>query len=173
MKQVSISVAGMPPLDPDAPPVSFFEFWPAWAFYAPVWLCIIGLMIRYRSIRLPLLANPNFPAGGLVGEEKSTLFSLFTGPERDRLPNWMIVKRWCASAAQQLPLVESRMLAAGLGYPLVAKPDIGCRGAGVRPLRFAEFETLERFDRAQKAANSGPDLRGCRKADRRAHLVRH
>jgi hypothetical protein len=135
MKQAPISVAGMPPLDPDAPPVSFFEFWPTWLFYAPVWLWIFALMIRHRSIRLPLLANPNFPAGGLVGEEKSTLFSLFTGPERERLPDWMLVKRWCASAARQLPLVESRMRAAGLGYPLVAKPDIGCRGAGVRPLR--------------------------------------
>lgn len=135
MKQTAISVAGLPPLDPDAPPVSFFEFWPAWAFYAPVWLWILGLMICHRSIRLPLLANPRFPAGGLVGEEKSTLFSLFTGPERDRLPDWMLVKRWCGPAEQQLPIVESRMLAAGLCYPVVAKPDIGCRGAGVRPLR--------------------------------------
>lgn len=135
MKRTTISVAGMPLPDPDAPPLSFFEFWPAWAFYGPVWLWILGLMVRHRSIRMPLLANPCFPAGGLVGEEKSVLFSLFTGPERKRLPDWMLVKKWRGSAEQQLPVVESRMLAAGLSYPLVAKPDIGCRGAGVRPLR--------------------------------------
>ena len=55
------------------PPLSHFEFWPAWLFYAPVWLWIVGLMVRYRSIRLPLIANVGFPAGGLVGERKSEL----------------------------------------------------------------------------------------------------
>lgn len=143
MRQTRVSVAGMPLVDDSAPPLSHFEFWPAWAFYAPVWAWILILMIRHRSIRLPLLANPSFPAGGLVGEEKSLLFSLLKGPERQRLPGWIVVKRWHSSVDQQLPIVESQMSAAGLAYPVVAKPDIGCRGAGVRPIRTREC--LERY----------------------------
>jgi hypothetical protein len=125
----------MPAIPSDDPPLSRFEFWPAWAFYAPVWLWITLLMIRHRSIRLPLIANPGFPAGGLVGEEKSLLFSRFSGPERKRLPDYVAIKRWAAPVEQQWPLIMARIDGAGLAYPLVAKPDIGCRGAGVQPIR--------------------------------------
>jgi hypothetical protein len=125
----------MPAIPKNDPPLSCFEFWPAWAFYAPVWLWLTLLMIRHRSIRLPLLANPGFPAGGLVGEEKSLLFSRFSGPERKRLPDYVAIRRWAAPVEQQWPLIMARIDGAGLVYPLVAKPDIGCRGAGVQPIR--------------------------------------
>ncbi len=124
----------MPPVA-DGPVLSHFEFWPAWLFYAPLWLWIVGLMIWHRGIRLPLLANPGFPAGGLVGEEKSALFERLSGPERARLPRYIAVQRWAAPVATQWPLIMACLDARGLDYPLVAKPDIGCRGAGVRPIR--------------------------------------
>lgn len=153
MRHSRVSVAGMPPVEGDDPPLSFFEFWPAWLFYAPVWLWIVLLMIRYRSIRLPLLANPLFPAGGLVGEEKSRLFKLLGAPARQHLPEWILVTRSACDAQQQALLVEDRMRATGFTYPVVAKPDIGCRGAGVRPIRdradmiryLAEFPISERI----------------------------
>ena len=135
MRYSPVSSAGMPPIGRDEPAVSFFEFWPAWLFYIPVWLWIVVLMIRYRSIRLPMLANPDFPAGGLVGEEKSSLFERLGVSEQKSLPEWILVTRDRSDAYVQLPLVECRMRAAGLTYPVVAKPDIGCRGAGVRPIR--------------------------------------
>lgn len=117
------------------PAVSYFEFWPSWLFYGPIWLWIIGLMIRYRSIRLPLVANPGFPAAGLVGEEKSKLFARLSGPQRRHLPNYVAINRWAAPVKVQWPLIMARIDSAGLDYPLVAKPDIGCRGAGVQPIR--------------------------------------
>jgi hypothetical protein len=125
----------MPPISRDDPPLSRFEFWPAWAMYAPVTLWVAMLMIRHRGIRLPLVANPGFPAGGLVGEEKSHLFARFTGPERKCLPAYIAIKRWAAPVERQWPLIMARIDGAGLTYPLVAKPDIGCRGAGVQPIR--------------------------------------
>jgi len=124
----------MPPFG-DGPPVSHFEFWPGWLFYAPVWLWIGGLMIRHGSIRAPLLANPGFPAGGLVGERKSELFTKLTGPERDLLPEYLVIRRSSESSSDQWQEVTAQMDKAGLNYPLVAKPDIGCRGAGVQPVR--------------------------------------
>lgn len=135
MKYRPVSSTGMPAIGGDEPALSFFEFWPAWLFYAPVWLWIALLMIRYRSIRLPMLANPDFPAGGLVGEEKSSLFERLGSSEQERLPEWILVTSDRSEASAQLALVESRMRDAGFSYPVVAKPDIGCRGAGVRPIR--------------------------------------
>ena len=138
-----IGQAGMPPLDAGGPLLSRFEFWPAWLFYAPIWIWIACLMVRHRGIRLPLIANPRFPVGGLVGEQKSKLFALFSGAERARLPDYIVVRRRALSADRQVTNIEARFLACGIGYPLVAKPDIGCRGAGVRPIR--SRNALERY----------------------------
>ena len=126
------------------PPLSHFEFWPAWLFYAPVWLWIVGLMVRYRSIRLPLIANVGFPVGGLVGERKSELFARLTGPERAHLPGYVVVTRTPESGDAALPRIAAQLAAARLAYPLVAKPDIGCRGAGVQPIR-TSFDLVRYF----------------------------
>lgn len=120
------------------PPLSHFEFWPTWLFYAPIWLWILCLMVRYRSIRLPLIANVGFSAGGLVGERKSDLFARLTGPERARLPGYVVITRTPDPARSALPQITAQLTAAGLDFPLVAKPDIGCRGAGVQPIRAAQ-----------------------------------
>lgn len=130
----ALAGAAMPPFG-DGPALSQFEFWPAWKFYGPVWLGIVGLMLRHRSIRAPLIANPGFPAGGLVGERKSALFARLSGPERKYLPDYVVVDRSGAEINEQWSLIEARIAAAGLEYPMVAKPDIGCRGAGVRAVR--------------------------------------
>jgi hypothetical protein len=121
----------MPPLDP-APPLSRFEFWPASIFYAPVWAWILLLAIRHRGIRLPLVANPAFPASGLVGESKSAVLDSITGPAR------AVVARYTAAEKGSLEAVQAVIAAAGLALPVVAKPDLGCRGAGVRPIRTAD-----------------------------------
>lgn len=142
----------MPPFG-DGPALSHFEFWPAWKFYAPVWFAIAYLMVRHRSIRAPLVANPGFPAGGLVGERKSELFAKLCGPERRHLPDYIVVNRVDTAMDALWAEIEAQVLAAGLDYPMVAKPDIGCRGAGVRPVcspahlrQYAEeFPTGETF----------------------------
>ena len=111
--------------------VSFFEFWPAWLFYFPVAVHWIALGLRYRDFMLPTAANPTMTAGGLCGESKSEILDQVQGPARDLLGRYAtIVARPDATEA-----AEAAMAAAGLEYPLIAKPDIGCNGAGVRLLR--------------------------------------
>lgn len=126
--------AAMPPLDP-APPLSYFEFWPPRLFYLPVWLWIVWLSCRYRGFRLPLIANPGLPASGLVGESKSQV--LDGAGERARL--WIAPFtthfRGFEAAATETAQALSALDRAGLTFPIVAKPDLGCRGAGVRPIR--------------------------------------
>jgi len=135
--------AGMPPLDPAAPPLSRFEFWPASVFYAPVWIWVAILAVRHRGIRLPLLANPGFPASGLVGEEKSQIFPRVRGEGSALTPKWIAVRTGRCRNTSQIVAIEAALERGGLSFPLVAKPDIGCRGAGVRPL--ADREALQRY----------------------------
>ena len=76
--------AGMPPIG-GGPALSPFEFWSPKLFYLPVWAWVILLSIRHGGVRLPLLANPLFPAGGLYGESKSQILDQIGGGMRPKL----------------------------------------------------------------------------------------
>ena len=102
-----------------------WEFWPRWMFYPPVVIFMIGQMIKYRSWRMILVANPGMMYGGFARESKHTIFEDLQGAGEPLLP-------WT-----QIPVsgtIAERMECLGeLGkpYPLVLKPDIGYRGQGV------------------------------------------
>ncbi|MFI4931820.1 MAG: hypothetical protein ACHP83_16375, partial [Burkholderiales bacterium] len=67
---------GMPPLDAGGPALSYFEFWPMWAFYPPIMAYAAWLMLRHRGALLPTVANPSFPGGGFYGESKAAILAL-------------------------------------------------------------------------------------------------
>ena len=108
------------------PVVSHFEFWPDWAFYTPIVAQWLLLGVRYGSFTLPTAANPRIELGGLCGECKSDILDLVQGPARACIAPYVRLLPADAAAA------ERAMLAAGLAYPVIAKPDVGCNGAGVR-----------------------------------------
>ena len=130
---------GMPPLDESGSPTSFFEFWPMWAFYPPVALYGLWLMLRYRGPLLPTVANPSFPAGGIVGESKADILRIAV----KAIPDWVapfvcIDRPVCGQptrAERELEEALRCLRSAGLALPVVAKPDLGCRGAGVKLIR--------------------------------------
>ncbi len=109
-----------------------WQYLPAWQLYTLVTLVNIPLMLRYR-LTLPHLmwANPTLPWGGMEIGSKFEIMERFRGAPQflDQLP---------------LPLadgVEANLRSAraflegtGLGFPVVAKPDRGCIGFGVRVL---------------------------------------
>lgn len=136
---------GMPPLEPADPPISFFEFWPMTWFYAPVWAYILWLMLRHGSITVPLSANPSFEAGGLVGESKSQILALARQAAPEHVADFTIWDRPAqpADIGQEAADVLAAIQSAGLELPLVAKPDRGCRGAGVRVI--CDRAVLERY----------------------------
>jgi hypothetical protein len=125
---------GMPPLDQSGKPLSFFEFWPMWAFYPPVMLYAGWLMLRHRGVLLPTAANPSFPGGGFFGESKADILALAV----QRIPEWVapfvsVTRPDIAHDADvECDAALARLAAAGLALPVVAKPDLGCRGAGVK-----------------------------------------
>lgn len=114
---------------PVEPAVSHFEFWPDWAFYTPIVAQWILLGLRYGDMSLPTAANPRIELGGLCGESKSAILDLVNDPARARLAPYVCLRQCDAEAAEQA------MARAGLSYPVIVKPDIGCNGTGVRLVR--------------------------------------
>lgn len=125
---------GMPPLDMSGPQLSRFEFWPTWLVYAPVALQWLWLALRYRSLTLPLVANPCVSLSGMVGSSKHDLLALANPQSRQWIMPWVTHQVDEQSPAEQGGRMLERLHAAGIGFPLVGKPDLGCRGAGVKLL---------------------------------------
>ena len=131
--------AGMPPLEPRRKPLSLFEFWPTKLFYAPMALYWVWLAIRYRGTTLPTNANPGFPGSGLIGESKFEVLSRVTDNARNLLAHYTRLK--CVGADTHVEKVDRALAVmrhAGLDFPVVLKPDIGCRGIGVQVARSRE-----------------------------------
>jgi hypothetical protein len=107
-----------------------WEFWPAWVTYAPLVPWLIWLSARHGGPGTIAAANPGFADGGIVGESKFEILSRL--PASWTLPSALIacdslaVRRRALSAFLELPSVS---------FPLVLKPDVGQRGAGVRKVR--------------------------------------
>lgn len=131
--------AGMPPLEEDLEgAVSVYEFLPAWVFYTPVVIQSLLLAVRYGDIRLPLIVNPSIFLSGMVGESKHDILML-AGP---------IAKPWISpfisliknqdSLENQHELAQQELETANLTFPIVAKPDLGCRGVGVKLVKTSQ-----------------------------------
>jgi hypothetical protein len=138
----------MPALGRLARKVASIERIPPLLFYAPLAARWIALGLRYGSLTLPTLANPKLEAGGLWGESKGALMRE-VGPEyRHWLAPFITVQRGAPSELDaDLARAVSAMAGASLRFPIVAKPDVGWQGYGVRPVaNVAELrEYLVRF----------------------------
>jgi membrane protein DedA with SNARE-associated domain len=104
-----------------------WEFWPAWVFYLPLAPWFLYLAARYRSFTVWTAANPGIPAGGVVGESKSDILAKLP-------PEWIIPTLLVPAGehAERVRLVRRSVSVRGWSFPLVLKPDVGERGAGVQ-----------------------------------------
>ncbi len=123
---------GMPALDMSGKQTSFYEFWPSWVMYLPVVVQSILLAMRHQSLTLPLIANPKLPLSGMVGVEKSRLMAQAQGECKNAILPWFLYKRTEAKLDDQVATVERLLVSHGFTLPVVCKPDIGCRGSGVK-----------------------------------------
>jgi hypothetical protein len=112
--------------------VSPFEFWPGWLFYAPIVAQWIGLGLRYGDFSLPTAANPHIPVGGLCGESKTGILDLAGSEARRWIAPYASFVMDGTGSADHLRGAVVAIESQGLSWPLVAKPDIGCNGTGVR-----------------------------------------
>lgn len=126
--------AGMPPLDLSGRNTSYFEFWPMWLMYIPVVVQWLLLSIRYRSLSLPLIASPAVPLSGMVGVPKSAVFDAAGSSARRWILPWLIYEVSEKEKAEQADEIIGQLSQKQFALPIVGKPNIGCRGAGVKLL---------------------------------------
>ncbi len=134
---------------PAKPLICWFERLPAWMFYAPVAVMWLLLSLRYRSFTLPTAANPSFECGGLVGESKNQAM-LQVAPETVKwfAPHVLLTRSRSAGqnrSAEELQVALRALQNAKIGFPVVAKPDRGHQGYGVRPI-YCESDLLDYID---------------------------
>ena len=105
--------------------------WPRWAFYPPVFLYNFWLGLRYGGLTTFTAANPSMVTGGFVGDKKSDIQALFPEALKKYLPQTWVIEPDTKSVPGDLP------------FPIIAKPNMGCRGAGVQ--KIYDFPSLEKY----------------------------
>jgi membrane protein DedA with SNARE-associated domain len=128
------------------------ERMPRALFCLPLIVSWIGFALKYRSLTLPTVANPYRPAGGMWGDSRSSYLLEVAGNERNWIADCVVVLRSTGLRTLYADLEQARqsLAAAGLAFPLIAKPDSGrrcaCRIEDVSALR----EYLRHFPAGEK-----------------------
>lgn len=144
---------GMPSIDALKRKVARAEHIPPWLFYIPLGAYWLWLSARYHSATLPTAANPRLETGGFWGESKSlTMRQIGLAHQDDVAPFITVdIPESCTVPADGEAILR-RMSGANLSFPVVAKPDIGWQGFGVRLVATPEalFQYLALYPRGQR-----------------------
>lgn len=110
-----------------------WEYWPFNAVYGwimPVWVI---LSLRARSFFFFAAANPGIEYGGFLMESKKKIY--------DILPEQYYPKTAFFAAGTEGNTIIAELNKLGFSYPMIAKPDIGGQGRGVKKI-YEEEELL-------------------------------
>lgn len=118
-----------------ANPLSLFEFWPGSIFYMPIVLYWIAMGFRYGDFSVPSAANPRIETGGLCGESKGGILDLAGAEAKKWIAPYTVMTLARGTRSEDTKIALAAMDAAGLHFPVVVKPDIGCNGTGVKLVR--------------------------------------
>ena len=132
MPSLKNKFSGMPSLDGLERVVSSAERIPNSILYIPVALRWFMLAIRYHSLTLPTVSNPMIETGGFMGESKSSVMNMVGDEQKMWLAEFVTLHRDGIDAQSDHVKAISLMEEKGLSFPIVAKPDIGWNGYGVR-----------------------------------------
>lgn len=110
-----------------------WEFWSMKMFYPPVLVYVVWLMIKHRSITVFTCANPAIPASGFVGESKNEILKGLMSSQigKESVPCFALIDE----NENRVETAKAFMSQNNLSFPVVCKPDIGERGAGVSIIR--------------------------------------
>lgn len=132
MPSLKHKFSGMPSIEGLKKVVSSAERIPNNILYIPVALRWFLLAIRYHSLTLPTISNPMIETGGFMGESKGDVMNQVGKDQRSWLADFVTFHRDGMDADSEVGRAVSLMDKKGLGFPIVAKPDIGWNGYGVR-----------------------------------------
>ncbi len=123
---------GMPSPKEMKKTVSIAEHFPNSILYIPVGLYYLFLSLKYHSLTLPSSANPNIETGGFMGESKSGVLNQVNDDQQKWVAEYVTLHREDVAFEEDTEKALSLMAAKNLTFPVVAKPDIGWNGYGVR-----------------------------------------
>ncbi len=103
-----------------------WEYWPQWIVYMPLGFYYLYLSARARSLFFFSAANPGIETGGMFFESKWDVFQL--------IPEHLYPTTVQIGEKESIEQVARRIEAAGIAFPLIAKPDRGERGWGVQKI---------------------------------------
>lgn len=107
-----------------------WEFWPAWLFYPPVGIYCLWLALKYRGLSVATAANPGMFSGGIVGESKiETLKDLMQSNPEFTAEAELISGETLTERLLSFDEIRTRR---GFEFPMILKPDVGQRGAGIK-----------------------------------------
>ncbi len=124
------------------PVVGSFECLPKWLNCIPLITQWLWLGLRHGSLTLPSSANPAITSGGMVGDGKLEYFRCMGELAKSHTADYMAVQNTADVTVKQ---TVSRMMEQGLNFPVVAKPDLGWCGYGVRRIQNSA-QLAEYFD---------------------------
>jgi hypothetical protein len=120
--------------------LTHWEYWPFQIVYIPIYFLWGYYSIKAKSIFFFNASNPTIKNGGFMMESKKQIYNLI--PQK-YYPKTELIK-------EGTPFEEVRHTIenTGISYPLIAKPDIGLRGSGVK-----KIETLADLQQYSENAN--------------------
>jgi hypothetical protein len=107
-----------------------WEYLPWWLANIPVYAFFAWFALRARHLFFFTNVNPDIPLGGAMGESKSGILQLLP-PEI--VPPWVLIP-----AGVSWEDAWRRLQQSGIGFPLIAKPDVGERGFLVKKIHTQE-----------------------------------
>jgi len=111
-----------------------WEFWSFNAVYAPIYFYWIWLCIRARSFFFFSASNPSIKNGGFLLESKMDIYR--------QIPPGYSPETLFFKSGSGIGYIIQQLQSAHFNYPLIAKPDIGGKGKGVKKL-LSERDVIE------------------------------
>lgn len=103
-----------------------WEYWHSRIVYAPLYPFWLWFSLRARSFFFLTAANPHIRNGGFIMESKKDIY--------DQLPDGIYPVTCYFEKSVTAATVLATMQAKRLSFPLIAKPDHGERGLGVKKI---------------------------------------
>ncbi|WP_283423130.1 ATP-grasp domain-containing protein [Chryseobacterium profundimaris] len=112
-----------------------WEFWPMWAVYFPCIFYYFWISLKSRSFGFFKAVNPAIVHGGMTLEDKNFVNHLL--PQNYRARSFLVKSE---TKPQE---IENIIRENKLEYPVILKPNNGCRGRNVELIR--NRETLKKY----------------------------
>ncbi|MDF0708103.1 D-alanine--D-alanine ligase [Flagellimonas okinawensis] len=106
--------------------ITNWEYWPFWLIYYPMFPVWLFYSLKARSFFFFNAANPGMKNGGMAMISKMEIYTMI--PERF-IPKTVFIEK---NDTPELAL--ERVLENDIGFPFIAKPDIGMKAFGVEKI---------------------------------------